>query len=355
MFVSNGSQLSAIAELVQCGTTFYIPKISCTPPAVIHPDHAVLEVKDQEWVRTHVPFPSRREMLRFLANRCDRWSCWVYPMCDSGTAEDLVHLQSLMFAIDDRAVSEHEVFAHFADALRGGRVAESRYGKAFHDLWERLRAAMLPQVFERFHVACMELIDGFLTESGSRIVGEVLEPEAYLQMHRHTIGCKECLIVSEHAAGVDVTTELTADSQLGGLWQIAADHVMLVNDVLSFRKEVFAGEPVNIVMSLMIHERLSLQDSVDRVCEMIAAVDCDFTRACVDIRSRYQEHPKRDDVSRYLDALGSMMSGNLAWSYEAPRYHGPGYVWDGQQSGVIELHPEYTIMHPCESPFQAAR
>ena len=338
------TQFDRITELARPGTSFYLPEIACTAPAVIHPDHAALEKKDQEWVRAHVPFPGDEELVRFLGNRCDRWGCWVYPMCSAQTAEDLVHLQSLMFAVDDRAVSEREVFVRFADALRGGRVGESAYGTAFHDLWKRLREAMLPQVFARFHEACLELVDGFLTESKPRIAGNILPPDEYLQMHRHTIGCKECLIVSEHAAGVDVTAELAADSDLGGLWQLAADHVMLVNDVLSFRKEVFAGEPINIVMSLMFHQGLDLQNAMDEAGGMIAAVDADFTRTCADVRSRYREHPKEEDVMRYLDALGSMMAGNLAWSYEAPRYHGPDYVWNGERSGVVELHPDRTIM-----------
>jgi hypothetical protein len=340
------TQFDRITELAQPGTTFHLPEIACTAPAVIHPEHAMLERKDQEWVRAHVPFAGDGERERFLGNRCDRWGCWVYPMGSADTTEDLVHLQSLMFAIDDRAISEREVFVRFADALRHDRVSESAYGTAFHELWERLRTAMLPPVFARFHAACLELVEGFLTESAPRIAGDVLAPDEYLRMHRHTIGCKECLIVSEHAAGVDVTAELAADPVLGGLWQTAADHVMLVNDVLSFRKEVFAGESINIVMSLMFHQNLDLQGAMDQACDMIATVDTDFTRACADIRTRYGGHPKEADVLRYLDALGHMMAGNLAWSYEAPRYHGPGYVWNGLRSGIVELHPDRTVIRP---------
>jgi hypothetical protein len=339
------TQFAKIAELARPGTSFYLPEIKCSPPAVIHPDHAALEKKDQSWVLAHVPFAGQQEALRFLGNRCDRWGCWVYPMCSSQTAEDLVHLQSFMFAIDDRAISEREVFTRFADALRGGRAYESPYGgAAFHQLWERLRESMLPQIFNRFHDACMELIEGFLTESAPRSAGDVLPPDAYLQMHRHTIGCKECLIASEHAAGVDVAAELVADPVLGNLWQLAADHVMLVNDVLSFRKEVFAGESINIIMSLMFHQGLSLQNAIDETCSMIASVDDNFVRTCMEVRSRYAGHSREADVVRYLDALGSMMAGNLAWSYETPRYHGTGYVWGGTRSGVVELHPNCTVM-----------
>lgn len=344
MHTESRTQFARIIELARPGTSFYLPEIACSPPAIIHPDHAVLEKKDQEWVLVNVPFASQQDALRFLGNRCDRWGCWVYPMCDSQIAEDLVHLQSFMFAIDDRAISEREVFTRFADAMRGDRVRESPYGAAFHDLWERLREAMLPQVFDRFNDACMELIDGFLTESEPRNAGSVLPPDEYLRMHRHTIGCKECLIASEHAAGVDIAAELAIDPALGTLWQVAADHVMLVNDVLSFRKEVFAGESINIVMSLMFHQGLTLQDAVDETCSMIASVDDNFVRTCADVRSRYAGHPKEMDILRYLDALGSMMAGNLAWSYETPRYHGDGYAWGGSRSGVVELHSDCTVM-----------
>ena len=44
------------------------------------------------------------------------------------------------------------------------------------------------------------------------------------------------------------------------------------------------------------------------------------------------------DISRYVDAIGHWVVGNICWSFETPRYFGPG-LEDVRRTRVVKLRP----------------
>ena len=71
-----------------------------------------------------------------------------------------------------------------------------------------------------------------------------------------------------------------------------------------------------------------------------------------------------EDVSRYVDAIGHWVVGNLCWSFETPRYFGSA-LEDVRRTQVVKLRPrkvktksdvivlyDYTSKNPSRSPFR---
>jgi hypothetical protein len=118
--------------------------------------------------------------------------------------------------------------------------------------------------------------------------------------------------------------------------------MVLVNDLFSLRKELGSGDGMNLVSALMHHQGLPLQAAVDVLLRGIEDASDEYTRACRTLRARYRDHERRADLDRYLDAVGHMIAGNLAWHYESRRYHGPHHEWDGRPPTALILHEDRT-------------
>jgi hypothetical protein len=201
---------------------------------------------------------------------------------------------------------------------------------------------MTPGVRERYIPTLRRWAEALSAENAIRATGEVPRPDVCFPLRRVATGGETIIVPVEHGLGIDLSDEIAGDDQLAGMWRIVGTHVVLVNDLFSFRKEYFTGDGLNLITSLLYHEKMTLQSAVDKVQDMIGKAGEDFAAACRDIRVRYARHPRGKDVERYLEALGYMISGNVAWSYESPRYHGVGHFWDGLPPDTIVLLQDET-------------
>ncbi|MFI5987520.1 terpene synthase family protein [Streptomyces sp. NPDC051555] len=120
--------------------------------------------------------------------------------------------------------------------------------------------------------------------------------------------------------------------------------MILVNDLLSWRKEHARDDTMNAVAVLRHNDNLNLQDAVNALCHLIEAEG----RAYLDARDLILNGPlgTRPDVAVYFDAVDHLIGGTQAYRYLTPRYFGDGYAPDGSTSGWLSLTEPLTRLRP---------
>ncbi|WP_329167433.1 hypothetical protein OHB49_45125 (plasmid) [Streptomyces sp. NBC_01717] len=335
--------MASLAELMDPGSRVHISAIPFPGQARIHPSHAVVTDADHTWLRDSVPFASQESRDAFIQEKIPRWSCWCYPTAASARMGHISRLYTLLFALDDRAAHDWGTYRGFMQMLDGTGDDASPYSSAYNGVWAALTDAMPSGVRTRHARTQRRWAEALAMENALRATGYPIHPDVCFPLRRLSTGGETIMVPIEFGLGIDLTILMERDGDLAGLWRIAGTHVVLVNDLLSARKEMASGDCMNLMFSLMLHDDLSAQAAADVMLDRIKVADDDYRRACRVLRARYRHHPLGNAVHRYLEGVGYMMAGNVAWHYESSRYHGPGHLWDGRWPTELVLYPDRTI------------
>jgi hypothetical protein len=87
--------------------------------------------------------------------------------------------------------------------------------------------------------------------------------------------------------------------------------IFRVNDVLSYRKDLELGVDFNLISLLVTKERLSVQEAMDRIRDMINDCYRQWYLALADLPT-YGEQIDRE-VMRFVEICRAMAHGNLYW------------------------------------------
>ncbi|MFB9904030.1 terpene synthase family protein [Allokutzneria oryzae] len=134
--------------------------------------------------------------------------------------------------------------------------------------------------------------------------------------------------------------------QLRTMYNWAADVVVWVNDIVSLRKELVAGETTNGVLVLAQERGNGLQDAIDAVYRKVADYVEEFTHARDELAllsSRWLglDAQERAAVTSFVEGMESWMRGNLDWSRRSDRYQ----VADG-----VRLTTDTSLVNGPEGP-----
>ncbi|MFJ1455289.1 hypothetical protein [Nocardia sp. N2S4-5] len=284
-------------------------------------------------------------MDRFLEDHYIPWDAMVFPTAPVDRVLELSCVTSLFFAIDDLALVEQALFERVERAWQ----EQHPYGRAFADIFGRLRSRMRPHVWERFVARQEDWFQYTAEENSYRSRNEFPDLENYRRIREQSIGMYSYIVLLEYLHDLDLGS-IGDDPDLAQAARLTCDHITLTNDLLSMRKEILAGDEFNSVLCVMRDRGISLQSAVYTVCDLAAEDDRQLTQLSDDLRLRYRGHPAEHDLGTVLDGLGLLRAGNLGWSWITPRYHGPGYRWTGMTSGYATFGPNRTLWTRCPQP-----
>ncbi|MBC3841543.1 hypothetical protein GXW82_18475 [Streptacidiphilus sp. 4-A2] len=200
----------------------------------------------------------------------------------------------------------------------GRRRGRSAHLRLLGQTLERARQGVPQRLWDRFTSGFSEVVRAASVKSAA----PVRDYPGYLAVRRADAAFDLVGVAIEHGLGLELRLE---QERLAAFHDACFEHTILVNDLLSFRKECAADEPMNAVGVLRRTEGLELQAAVDAVClRLRVAEDAYFVQAAALETAHGARHPA---LGPYLDAWAQMLSGNLAWSLACPRYHGAGGGW----------------------------
>ncbi|SFC54195.1 terpene synthase family protein [Streptomyces aidingensis] len=338
---------------------FFLPPLPRLLPVGYHPDAARIEFASNGWVRRMLEpcFDSEESLLLFLRQRNGLYGPLTVPYAEPARAQNIADWYQFVTVIDSFVSDESalgadhvaaaDAFAAVVADLRGGERGggergggergagtASVYGRAAQDLWRRLTAGMTIRQTERLAASLAAFLRGCTEEIRSKLAARVLDFEACMRVRVDSFGCEFLELLTEYAAGVDMS-EPAADGVFEEVHHHGMRQLILVNDLLSWRKEYAQRDTMTTVRVLCEAEGLPLQDAVDRLCALVEHHE----RAYIAARDRLLSgpHGRTGEVRAYLSGLDHLIGGSQEFEYLTPRYFGDGAVWDGSTSGWLSL------------------
>ncbi|GGY87671.1 terpene synthase family protein [Streptomyces poonensis] len=324
------------------GTRVRIGTLPHPGRAALHPGHAAVTAAEHAWLVHSVPFTGELRKETFLAERIPRRACWSYPTAEPARLGSISRLHTLLYAFADPAAHGWEAYDDVLRTLDGTGDDTSPFATAYRDARADLTGSMTAGVRRRYARAHRRWAEALVMENSLRAGGHTAHPDVCFPLRRIACGGETALVPVEHGLGIDLTELMERDADLAGLWRVAGTHMALVGDLFSLRRELLTGDGPNLPLSLMRHQGLTVQGAVDVLLRRLEDAGDTYTRACRTLRARHRDHGLSGDLDRYLEAVGRLIAGNLAWHYESRRHHGPGHTWDGRPPTALVLHPDRT-------------
>ena len=343
---------------------FHLPELPRLLPYAYHPKAAQIEIASNGWVREFLGecFPDEESLLVFLRQRNGIYGPITVPFAADDRARNIADWYQFVTVIDsfvsDRSAlgashdGARQVFAAImadvddADAL----TREFPYGRAARDLWLRISAGLAPAQVRRLVGSLEAFLRGCATEIESKLTDAIPDYETCMAVRQDSFGCDFLELFTEYAAGVDMT-ELRAEPEFAEIHTHSMRQMIIVNDLLSWRKEHADGDTMTAVRVLWQQEGLGLQDAINRLCALVEHHE----RAYIAVRDRVLAGPlgQREDVRAYLEGMDLLIGGSQEFEYLTPRYFGDGSVWDGTTSGWLDLTAPVARFRPAPSTASA--
>ena len=309
------------------------------PESLDHPRRRQIREQHDAWFRERVAgvgLPAERRLFA----ECEGVSlmCRVLPGADAQRLLGICLAASVLFLLDDvtdgDSAETGRADQYLAVLAGAGTEGGSAHLRLLGQTLERVRQGVPPRLWSRFTSGFCEVVRAAAAKSRA----PVPDYPGYLAVRRADAAFDLVGVAIEHGLGLELELE---QERLAAFHDACFEHTILVNDLLSYRKEYAAAEPMNAVAVLRRTEGLSLQAAVDALClRLRAAEDAYFARAAELDAAHGAAHP---GLRGYLDAWAQMLSGNLTWSLACPRYHGPGGGWSAGVPARMVLYPDRTV------------
>ncbi|PPQ86910.1 hypothetical protein CVT25_009796 [Psilocybe cyanescens] len=217
-----------------------------------------------------------------------------------------------------------------------GKKEELNPGKLARDFWARCIPGCGPGAQARFKETMSLFFHCVNIEARARDEGIIPDLESYIDVRRDTSGCKPCWALIEYALDIDLPDFVVDHPVIHALGQSTNDLVTWSNDIFSYNVEQSRGDTHNMIIILMHHHAMSLQEAVDYVGDLCAQTIDTFCRNKERLPSW---NPEIDDmVARYVQGLQDWIVGSLHWSFQTRRYFGEQGM-EVKKHRVVKLLP----------------
>ncbi|MEU2511968.1 terpene synthase family protein [Streptomyces syringium] len=342
--------------------TIRLPPLGRGLVATRHPQAAEVSARVLERAGRHLTFlPLSDEDLRYVLRPVVAFPEWAYPSAPVERFADLSAFTTYFFAIDDtldsfrggdvgdEGGSHRELIRSAVDACvrvhHGEPDLTSPWVAAYADVLDGVRRRMTPEQYTRLTSACEEWFEACVRALDAPLKEPDLE--TYVADRLLTAAAEAAFGLVEYATATDVAGLRRADAGLEAVCRASARLGVLVNDLFSYRRDLFSGGPVaNAVTVLQQSEGLGLQGAVDRLCGELGAAEAALHTA----HERVLAGPlgERPDVRAFMKGVLEMTAGNLRFSATTPRYHGVRLNLDPHEGSILRLTAERTLVLSVE-------
>lgn len=309
-----------------------------------------MEVKPEsdEWLRSFQALDAKSQRSFDLCNFSLLGSL-VYPLLDKDGVRVACDLMVLFFIYDeftDKVDGDGaRLYAEMVmDAIRNPHKdrpqGEPKLGEIARQFWLRAIKVSSLAAQTRFIASFSEYVFAVIDEASDRAKGHIRGTEDYLKLTRLTAGGYPAFVAVE--AGLNIPNEVMAHPALETLCSLAAESLVLTNDMYSFNIEQASGHGGHNIVTVIMNEK---------------GVDLDGALAWLgeyhgEVLSKFQAQshtlpswgPAIDsDVETFVERLGYWIRGIDCWSLETERYF-------GTKGPEIQKHRLVTLLPKAKKP-----
>ncbi|KAI8958720.1 terpenoid synthase [Daldinia sp. FL1419] len=177
-------------------------------------------------------------------------------------------------------------------------------------------------------------IDSTRLEAEADLSGTLPSLKDYWEVRILTSGMGILLGVTEFVAEVKLPTSVVSSAAYDTLWTTTIVINSIVNDLISFKKEMKAGSVLSSV-AILYQQVGNLDAAVQMSLAHLRILVDEFDRTANMLLSKFPLRPEEiEPVSKVIDTLRMVNTGNLEWSLQAKRY---GVCQSITQAGQIEV------------------
>ncbi|KAH7147700.1 isoprenoid synthase domain-containing protein [Fusarium sp. MPI-SDFR-AT-0072] len=310
-------------------------------PARENPNYASVKADADEWIASVInadaKWASRNKRVDFTylasiwAPDCSAfalrtsadWNSWAFLFDDQF---DEGHLSNDLDGAVNEIARTREIMEGTAPRYTADSEHPIRY--VFQTLCDRVKQS--PEGFyagkpssERFYRRwkwAHELYwEGLVAQVRTNVEGRSFTrgPDEYLAMRRGSLGAYPALVNNEWAYGIDLPEEVADHPLVFEIMVIISDQILLVNDILSYEKDLRLGVDHNMVR-LLKAKGLSTQQAINEVGVMINNCYRRYYRALSELPCFGEEADRA--LLGYLEVEKNHALGSLLWSYKTGRY-----------------------------------
>ncbi|KAK4032622.1 isoprenoid synthase domain-containing protein [Parachaetomium inaequale] len=316
---------------------------------VVNPNYFKVKPKGDAWIQWVMGKDKKWAERNTRVDLCYLASIWA-PEADEEALRMMLDWNHWVFLFDDQFDEGHlkwdldaakaEVEATMAilsDTQPPVRMEDNKLRWIFQLCWDRVKKVDMQQRWRDMH---RRYFDGLIHQVKQMSEGltATRSVDEYIEMRRGTIGVYPAIALTEYGLGTNLPLDVFEHPSLQECMRISADLVLLVNDILSYKKDLALGVEHNLII-LFQKQGATEQEAVDKIGEMIE--DC-YRRWYSALAAMPVWGEKIDrEALRFVDACRNVALGNLYWSFKTGRYLGP--------EGVSVL--ETRMLHlPAEIP-----
>ncbi|KAK8052035.1 Presilphiperfolan-8-beta-ol synthase [Apiospora rasikravindrae] len=300
---------------------------------VVNPNYFTVKAAGDRWIARIMGMSDQMSARNAKVDLCYLASIWA-PNANEEDLRMMLDWNHWVFLFDDQFDEGHlkvdpiaaqkEVDATMAimeEAAPRISPKDNPIRYVFQTCWDR-RGRKRAELQQRYKEQHKRYFDQLVIQVQQMARGEALSRDVhtYLDMRRGTIGAYPAISVTEFGQGVRLPENVFSHSSLHECMRISADLVLLVNDVLSYRKDLELGVDHNLI-SLLMEQGSSPQQAVDKIGDMINGCYVRWYSALAALPP-YGEDIDRE-VLKFVEICRCVALGNLHWSFKTGRYLGP--------------------------------
>lgn len=305
-----------------------LPEFYCPFPPALSPHVEAVQPRLNQWMQERRYLRTDAALKQFKAGRFAWVTGRAHPDASFESVLIVATYMSWLFMVDDLCdeaalgrepellKAQHQELIEAMKHPRSARGEDNPLVAGLAEIWERMRQRAPPGWEERFIHSFEDYTLGCQWEAENRANQRVPPLAEYMEHRRRSSALFLFFDLIELVEQVALPARL--HEQVYTLKVLANDMVSWFNDIVSFEKEVRAGDVHNLVILLQHEYRLSPQAAVEQAARLFNA----RMREYVDLQQRLPSFGAEFDgpFQRYLLGLRSWIRGNMDWSYETGRY-----------------------------------
>ncbi|KAI0145598.1 Presilphiperfolan-8-beta-ol synthase [Xylariaceae sp. FL1272] len=307
--------------------------IMSTRPAV-NPNYFKVKAEGDRWIAKIMNFDERMAARNARVDLCFLASIWA-PHADETALRMMLDWNHWVFLFDDQFDEGHlredpiaaqqeieQTTAIMADDAAPINPSSNPIRYVFQTCWLRLKERALPELQQRYREQHIRFFDQLIVQVQCAARGEVLSRDVqhYIDCRRGTIGAYPAIAVAEYGQGIRLPESVYQHNSMQECMRVSADLVLLVNDLLSYRKDLELGVEHNLI-ALLSEQHMTIQQSIDKIGDMVSDCYKRWYTALAEMPS-FGEHVDREVLS-FVEVCRYVALGNLHWSFKTGRYLGP--------------------------------
>lgn len=311
-------------------------------PARFNPHAERARRHSLQWLQETGLLTGEAVTAEYDALRLERLMAYFYPDATGNDLELAADFNAWFFIFDDQFDGHlgmrPEAIEPVVDSLvrtmttDGAPQMSGGHGpplvRGFRDIWRRATARTPYNWRRRFRTHWQAYMTAHLGEARNRSAQRLPSLEQFLKVRRDSIGVQPCLDFTERCGGYTLPDELHGSSPLREMREITGDVVIFVNDIVSLVKELAAGDVNNSVIVLREQKGCTLDQSVAYIAARANAHLARFAQLAATLPKVLSERGTlaevRGHIDHYVEGMGHLMAGNLAWSLATSRYDETG-------------------------------